>query len=444
MKKYLLFIFIIFSTFAQADDDFQEFDEIGNTSTKYEWSFNGQLEVEQGVNVSGAGVQHKNTAGSDYILANRKFRVGAFRSFDNGGIYSKLDFNYDEVTFGKDIDVREFRLQYKVTQWLDLSLGRQVSTWGVADMIFINDLFPKNWIANFQGRDMEMLKDPSNSLRLTSYVKDWIFDFIYQPEFKPDTTPRGCRFGVFDPNSSTIIVNKAACGDYHALDKNGSKLKKDEIAFSIKRRIRSQEAALYFYDGYYKSPKGLLKQNPLIGYHPKLRVIGLSNEGQLGVGIISFEAGYYDSLEDKDGTNNLIENSTLKYLLGYKLDINANLSFGLQWYQEKMLKYKDYEASVLMNNSNAYAFRKKEYSNTFTTRITYKISQDTLIFSLFAYLRPQDKDSFTKFEAAKKINDNLKISTGLNIFTGKENYLNRDFGMLKDDDNVFIRLTISI
>ena len=137
-----------------------------------------------------------------------------------------------------------------------------------------------------------------------------------------------------------------------------------------------------------------------------------------------------------------IENSLMKYLLGYRIDLSAHWSVGAQWYQEWMQDYDKYEDSIKSNPS--YPYRRKEFHNTYTLRLTYKAQQETLWVNLFSYLRPEDKDSLTKIDITKKLNDNFSATAGVNIFTGKDHYLDRDFGMLKNDDNAFIRLTYSL
>jgi hypothetical protein len=47
----------------------------------------------------------------------------------------------------------------------DVKLGRQILTWGTGDLLFINDLFPKDWESFFIGRDSEYLKGPSDALK---------------------------------------------------------------------------------------------------------------------------------------------------------------------------------------------------------------------------------------------------------------------------------------
>jgi len=169
-------------------------------------------------------------------------------------------------------------------------------------------------------------------------------------------------------------------------------------------------------------------------YYPDLEVIGASSEGQVGPGIFSTEIGYYHSKEDKDGSNPFIENSYLKYLLGYRIDLSAKLAVGVQWYQERMMEYAAYEQSVMMN-----PYRKKRAHNTFTLRLTYKAQQETLWFNLFSYIRTEDKDSFTRIDITKRLDNHFSITAGVNIFTGKDHYEDREFGMVRNDDNAYIR-----
>jgi hypothetical protein len=436
-----LFIFILsFSLFAQ--DEFSEFEqEQGSQSS---WSLSGFIELEQGGNISGTGAHHQNVESDNYVLANRRVRGQALRPTDWGGFYATLDLFNDDVEDHSYLDVRELRVQYRATEWLDFSAGRQVSTWGVADMLFINDLFAKNWVANFQGRDMEMLKNPNTSVRLTTYVNDWTVDLVYIPQFEADITPTGCRFSVFDPNTPGIITNLNGCAKPTPLGIDGEELEDDELAISIKRKMGNHELALYGYHGFWPSPRGLIGTAPnLQQVHPRLNVFGLSDEGQVGPGIFSFEAGYYDSKDDPKGNNYLIENSKWKYLLGYRMDLTSHFSFGLQFYQERMLQYDEYEQAFLAANAAGFPFRKKELQETYTLRLTYKAQQETLWFSLFTYIRPDDKDAFTKIEISKKFTDNLKFTTGVSLFEGDDNYRDREFGMLKNDDNVYTRINYS-
>lgn len=439
--KQLLLTALLLSNLSFANDfgdDFSEAPSSGGGFQMVGLEFTGFAEIEQGANISGTGPHAQ--AGDNYVMANRRLRLKTSKTSDKGGVYAKVDFVKDDIINETYIDIRELRLQYTPFDWMDLSIGRQVSTWGVADMLFINDLFPKNWVANFQGRDMEMLKDTADSLRITNYFGGNTLDMVYTPQFSPDTTPTGCYFNAYDPNSGTIAMNNSTCSSTKTADKKDRDFQNGEFAAQLKRDMIGQQVALYYYHGFWKQPKGLDVSGGAGNYapfYPKLDVYGASTEGQIGPGIFSAEYGYYDSKDDSEGNNAFIENSLMKYLLGYKVDLNANWSVGAQWYQEWMQDYDQYEESMQMMPN--YKYRKKEFQNTYTVRVTFKAQQETLWVNLFTYIRPEDKDSFTKLDVTKKLDNNFSITAGVNIFTGEDNYTDRDFGMLRNDDNAFIR-----
>lgn len=56
-----------------------------------------------------------------------------------------------------DVDLREAYLDY-TTENCDFRLGRQFVTWGVGDLLFINDVFSKDYVSFFAGRPLEYLK----------------------------------------------------------------------------------------------------------------------------------------------------------------------------------------------------------------------------------------------------------------------------------------------
>lgn len=441
MMSLMLMVFVNVATAQTSDDDFGDDDFAEESEDKGFFKgieFTGFLELEQGLNISGKGPHRQGPEEDhlDWITANRRFRLNASKVGDKGGLYAKIDFNYDEVYNKTYFDIRELRVQYRLFPWMDISVGRQVSTWGVGDMVFINDLFPKNWNANFSGKSMEYMKDPSTSLRVTSYFGKFSLDIVYHPKFTPDTTPTGRYFSVFDPNSRMLIANPNGPFPRDKQDPVGNSTDSGEIAASLKTRIGSQEVALYGYTGFYKNPKGLMMFNGMMmPFYPKLSVIGASSEGQIGPGIFTAEIGYYHSREDKDGNNPMIENSMFKWLVGYRIDLSAKLSAGVQWYQERMMDYDAYKDSMAMN-----PFHKKQAHNTYTLRLTFKTQQDTLWVSLFSYYRPQDKDSFTRLDITKQLDNHFSVTLGAAIFTGKDHYEDREFGMLRHDDNLFLRV----
>ena len=74
-------------------------------------------------------------------------------------IDAKADFTIDEYYNGKTgLDIRTLSVMMSPLNWLDLKFGRQVFTWGTGDYVFVNDLFPKDYVSFYIGRDDEYLK----------------------------------------------------------------------------------------------------------------------------------------------------------------------------------------------------------------------------------------------------------------------------------------------
>jgi hypothetical protein len=479
--KLLLSLFLVFFLFSlptgslaqdpfATDSEISEFGDDQNESDEFSATFDtenddgdeklkglvftGFVEIEQGGHIG-----EESAVDEQWVMSNRRFRLESQANNEMGSIFLKADLIDDSIFDETYIDLREARIVVTPVEQIDLSVGKQVNTWGVGDMLFINDLFPKNWVSNFLGRDMESMKDSANSFRITGYLGDFIVDVVYHPEFAPDTTPTGCRLSVYDPNTQSLVSNSSSCDSQHEyFDQPEDDT--SETAARIKMQAGSFELALYAYKGFFKNPKGMqwadtngngtgetdlvdgqqAGYTTLISYYPRLQVQGFSVEGQLGPGIVSLETGKYQSMEDEDGDNPLIENSKWKYLIGYRMDVSANFSAGVQWYQEQMLQYDRYETSMETYFPQIADYKKKERQNTYTLRLTIKAQQETLWINLFHYERPEDKDRFTKLDISKRLNDNLEAVFGINLFDGEDHYEDRDFGMLKNDDNLFARL----
>jgi len=202
-------------------------------------------------------------------------------------------------------DLRQARLTWSVTDSIDLRVGRQVLTWGTGDLLFINDLFPKDWNAFFIGRDVEYLKAPSEALKLGWYNDALNVEFVYTPRFAPDRFITGDRISFWNP-----LFDRH---DGYSRDVNfnapSAWFEDDEFALRLYRRAGNFEVAAYGYWGYWKSPGGQRLIPFLQAEFPKLAAYGASLRGPIGKGIFNIEAGYYDSRQDAGGGDPFINNS---------------------------------------------------------------------------------------------------------------------------------------
>ena len=105
------------------------------------------------------------TLGDLRLRAETRYDHRSFR------IDFKGDLAWDQVVEEVDADVRELVASFRAGSRTDIRLGRQVLTWGTGDLLFLNDLFPKDWQSFFIGRDGVIRSANSASSRLTDVAQ---------------------------------------------------------------------------------------------------------------------------------------------------------------------------------------------------------------------------------------------------------------------------------
>ncbi|MCF8131302.1 MAG: hypothetical protein K9N10_22545 [Deltaproteobacteria bacterium] len=329
------------------------------------------------------------------------------------------------------IDLRELWLSFTPLDFLDAKIGRQILTWGTGNLIFLNDLFPKDYQAFFLGRNVDYLKAPSDSVKASFYSDVVNLDMVYNPRFDPDRYVNGSRLSFYDPATGTIRGEN----DPLMVDRPDQWFKDDELAARLYRNLDAYELAAYGYTGYWKEPAGV---NPVTGVNtfPPLTVLGASIRGPAGPGIGNGEFSWYDSRDDANGDDPYIRNSQLRFLLGYEQEVAEDLTLGLQYYLNYMLDYRNYQRSLPPGT-----FARDEARHWVTLDITQELlAQNQLILSLFIFYSLSENDVYLRPKATYDFTDNWKVEIGGNIFTGKQEAF---FGQFEENSNVYAAIRYS-
>ena len=382
--------------------------------------------VEDDVSLNELRLQLDNVWYRDYFTA--QFKVDF--------VYDDLADNREDVDFETGqgwIDIRQANVLVSPLSWMDVKLGRQVLTWGTGDLVFINDLFPKDWQSFFLGRDDEYLKAPSDALFVSLFPSFVSIDIAYTPRFDPDRYITGERISYW--NGQEIVGRNSVL----ATDRPDEWFSDDEIAARMYRNIGAYEAALYGYHGYWKSPGGM---DPMTGkwIFPELNVYGASVRGPVMNGIWNLEAGYYDSVNDRDGNDVFVNNSEARVLVGYEREIVKNFTVGAQYYLEHMMDYSAYH-HALRDASMPTDTARDEDRHTVTLRIVWLLMNQNLTLNCFTRYSPSDEDVYIKPSALYKISDHWQASLGGNIFAGEHEY--SFLGQFEKNSNVYTALRYS-
>jgi len=380
------------------------------------------------------GVYSRRTSGETpeghrFLLAEERLRLDLSVWAENteAELRVKLDGTHDSVTGEFDIDLREAYIDYSSGK-LDLRLGRQITTWGVGDLLFINDVFPKDWVSFFTGRPLEYLKLGVDSARINYSSSALNVELMIVTDFRPDALPAPRRFFLHDnfPGVADRIQVHPDTG-----------LDDPELALRVYRRVGGFDASAYAYRGYWRSPG----QEPddyemptqVTHIFPALSVYGVSAQGQAMGGVLSLEGGYYDSRDDNAGVNPAIANSEVRFLLGYQRQLSQDFTFGVQYYAEVMMDFDAYERTL----PNSSASRKK-YRDIVTLRLTRFLKHQTWTLSLFAFYSPAEQDYLLQPQLNYRFSDRFSTSFGANLFGGEKN--TSFFGQFDRNDNLYLTL----
>lgn len=364
----------------------------------------GFVEGAAGWRWSGGENREAMSLGELRARAETQWDPGPFR------LDFKGDLAWDAVVDELDAKARELAVSFRPAAPLDVKLGRQVLTWGTGDLLFLNDLFPKDFISFFAGRDEEYLKAPSDTLRATVFTPAVNVDVAWTPDFTPDEYLYGEPFPLFERRAP----------------EPGS----GELALRAFRTIGSTEYAAYGYRGRWKQPTGLRVDGT--PWFPRLDVWGASVRTGLQRGIFNAEFAWYDSRQDDDGSDPTVPNSQLRFLIGYEQELVRNLTGGTQLYAEHVQDH-----GALIASSPAPEREPDAWRTVATLRLTHRALRDRLVSSLFAFVSPTDEDFYLRPSVTWRRDDHWSFSSGLNALGGSSD--RTFFGQLEDDSNAWLR-----
>ena len=387
-----------------------------------DWPLHGFLQANWSIRTTGA--ESDALVAGDYLLGEERLQLELERYSGNGaaGFLVKIDFFHDALIGRADLELREAYVDL-VMDPIALRLGRQMITWGVSDLIFINDVFPKDYAAFFSGRPLQYLKIGVDALKLDLASGLASAEIVLIPTFEPDRLPGRDRFVLPDPFPGLPRV----------VQRPESQLSNAELAFRVYRRLAEADVSLYAYRGFYGSPTPQPIGEPpdrLLLRFPRLNVYGASAERSALSGVVSAELGYYDSREDPRGLDPWIPNSELRALAGYRRQLWSEALLGLQYYVEWMQDYDAYLAGLPPRVKP-----RDELRHVATLRYRQQLAYQTWQLGLFIFLGLSEADYLAIPEVLYRVTEEVWVALGANVFGGGRQDL---FGAMDANDNVYV------
>ncbi len=423
--SFTFFMTLILLVFSSGFVNGQESNEDEKDSWSIEdlpFDLEGFVHTRHALRIKDDPYQSKN-----FPLSETRLRLGIAGYNDLFEWNIKSDFIYDSFDNKGKAELREANLDFNTPSWLGLKIGRQILTWGKGDMLFVNDLFPKDWQSFFIGRELEYLKAPSDALKISLFFAKMELNLIYTPSFDSDIFPTGERLSYYNPFLGFI-------GDRGGMEVTipDKFFRDDEFAWRLRRNFGSSDFAVYGYYGFWKSPSGVdqLTGTPKF---TKMNSHGLSFESKLLSGIFSLEMAYYYSLDDKEGSDFTIFNSNFRYLLGQSFNLKNEWTLAFQYYSEITAKYDEQ-----VNNWPQVGNVPGKVRDMITIRLGKNLLKQRMNISLFNYYGRAEKDNYLRFNISYKIKDDWKVDFGGNVFSGKEDF--SFWNQFNHNNNIYIGL----
>jgi len=363
--------------------------------------------------------------GGDYVLGEERLRLELAGGAGGAQFLAKGELVHDSIGEQFAVDLREAYVAHAVGP-VDFRLGRLIVTWGVGDLFFINDVFPKDWESFFSGRPLEYLKVAVDGLQARFSTPLAHAELLAIPSFTADTLPSPSRFSSFFPYAGVP-------GQRQELPQ--SRFSNTEVAARVYRELAGFDVSLYAYRGYWRTPSVRLDDPvaPTVAtrFFPALSTYGVSMQRNLFAGTLSAEAGYYDSRDDRAGRDPTVPNSQWRFLAGYQRELSPDFTAGLQLYGELMSTYGAYRSSL-----PAGAPIEDEFRGVLSLRLTRLLDYQAWRLSLFVAYSPTDEDYLVQPEVSYKVTDALSVRAGANVLGGRHPWT--FFGQFGRNDNVFV------
>jgi len=406
---------------------------------KFPEGFSGYWEVRAGTRLKEDPVQDDISLAETRLQLQFEKYLGKY--LPGGGFQATGDLVFDAVEKDRGdvdleegdgfLDMRQLWVSFTPAGFMDVKLGRQVLTWGTGNLLFLNDLFPKDYQSFFLGRDLEYLKAPSDAVKASLYGDLANLDLVYTPRFDADRFVDGSRLSFFDSAAGGLR------GEDSPLDpvRPEGWFEDDELAARLHRSLGGYELAAYGYRGFWKEPAGTDAAGRRT--FPDLSVYGSSIRGPAASGIANAEVAWYDSRQDRQGNDSRIRNSQVRLLVGYEREIAADLTMGLQYYVDHMLDYDNYRENL--PSGTAARDRDRRW---ITVELTQKLmAQDQLQVGCFAFYSPSESDAYLRPAVVYDVTDSWRFELGGNVFLGRDRHT--FFGQFTENTNIYAAVRYS-
>ncbi len=291
----------------------------------------------------------------------------------------------------------------------DLRLGRQFIFWGKTDWINPTDNITP-WDYTNITAEIEDYRIAVDAAKLDWYFGSSSLELVLVPYFKPNN------------------LGEEIPGATEELPEQKPENWQEGLRFSS--QVYGLNFSLSYWRGFdlYPSVVPDMRTGGLKITHPRQQVFGADFDYALGSFVLKGEGAYFLT-EDREGTNPLVKNPYLYYVMALEWAGVENLTLDIQFIEKRVLKWHEelmgpYEDKITRSASVVLSYKREGYWKLQFISVYNFRDRDYFLLPIFTY----------------EIADGVNLYLGATIFRGPEN---SPFGRLKNSTRYFLEAKYS-
>ncbi|MEW5801713.1 MAG: hypothetical protein AB1847_06365 [bacterium] len=362
---------------------------------------------------SDQSTQQEKTSGDYFILdLLSRFKLETkHESFRSLAVFDVEQDLRQQSDSDANLNACEFYGQWR-GRHLELTAGKQIIPWGVADGFILTDLINPRDCRQFIIPRLD--RKTSNDFligvpgcRLKFMSGPFLFESVWITRFVP---------GKYDEEGIWAFAPPSSGGENPEAETPEPNFGNSEAAARLMvNGPRSQLALCAFYgwddDASYRFDQKTMQLRP---FYSRLRAFGMHFEASVFSSIWRFEA-VRRAGDDRNGDDPGIANDSVRALIGWERTLWGTTTVTLQYYTDRMLKYEEYRKTASRNRPLS-----EKVATTYSLGINSRLFHEYVQPQLISYYNPQAREIFVNGEIQYLLVDHAIVQAGVNLFDTRD------------------------
>jgi len=340
------------------------------------------------------------------VMSSRtRLRLEMRANYGEASLFSSVNLAYNSLIEEQSgAFLREAYFDY-AGKFLELKLGRQIVTWGVADGLRLTDLISPMDYTEFMANDYDDIRVPVNAINIKYPGESFSAEVVYVPVPEYFVMPSG------KDNPWDMPVPAGARMDLSGTPEK--RFKNSEVGGRLRFFLENLDFSLTALHTYNKSPVTVAGFDPDVnsvlikGIYESMNVVGGDVSIPAGELVIRSEVAAYFG-----------EPIALKNMSGYERKKTFNGLIGVDWYAgDNWTFMAQYMHKIIMDDYGGLGT--EQNTSMITARISKELLNNTLKLSVYGMFDVDNVGYYVRAAGDYLLNDQITLSLGSDLLGGR-------------------------